>query len=447
VDHIMLPGLLALWVEQLAAPLHGRHSWRMARLVAGITLAQGRRTVTSWLRAAGIADGYRSYYYFLDALGHKAQAVGLILLRLCVTRVAIGDRLTLALDDTPTKRHGPKVQGAGRHYNPTPGPAGVRVLYGHSWVVLARLVGRRLCGTIGLPLWATLYVRRRDVPQIPARAGWSFRTKLELAAAMIDAAAGAVCGSWSGAVWLLTDGGYARRPIFRAARAAGWCVVGRLRRDAHLNDLPPTVRPGQRRRPGRPRTYGANRLSLAKRAGQGRGWAAATVRASTGEVQTWAIKSFLATWRPAGGAVRVLIVRDESGWRAYACTDPGASPQAVAQAVADRWGIEQVFHDVKENERIGQVQLRRVWSNVGAFNLGLWVNSLVELWAWRRGEGSLVDRRSSPWDTPLRRPSHGDRRKALQRELMEERFRRCGARGRGVRKLRDLFRAVVKLVA
>src|SRR5262245_58345062 len=58
----MLPGLLALWVEQLAAPLHGRNSWRMARLVAGIALAQGRRTVTSWLRAAGITDGYRSYY-------------------------------------------------------------------------------------------------------------------------------------------------------------------------------------------------------------------------------------------------------------------------------------------------------------------------------------------------------------------------------------------------
>ena len=80
-------------------------------------------------------------------------------------------------------------------------------------------------------------------------------------------------------------------------------------------------------------------------------------------------------------------------------------------------------------------------------NLGLWINSLVELWAWRRDDGSLVDRRASPWDTPLRRPSHQDRRKALQRELMEEQFRQCRARGPGTRKLRSLFRAVVRLVA
>ena len=78
-----------------------------------------------------------------------------------------------------------------------------------------------------------------------------------LAAAMVREAqalattAAALRGTWSGPTWLLTDGGYARRPIFRAARDAGWRLVARLRRDAHLNDLPPFVPPG-RRRPGRP---------------------------------------------------------------------------------------------------------------------------------------------------------------------------------------------------
>jgi hypothetical protein len=106
-----------------------------------------------------------------------------------------------------------------------------------------------------------------------------------------------------------------------------------------------------------------------------------------------------------------------------------------------------VFHDVKENERIGQVQLRKVWANVGAFNLGLWVNSLVELWAWKRGKASLVDRRESPWDDTERRASHGDRRKALQQELLDCEFRRCEVSGPGSRKIRKLFQAVVKLVA
>ena len=57
----------------------------------------------------------------------------------CEIRSIPGGRLLLALDDTPTKRYGPEVQGAGIHHNPTPGPAGSKFLYGHSWVVLSRI--------------------------------------------------------------------------------------------------------------------------------------------------------------------------------------------------------------------------------------------------------------------------------------------------------------------
>jgi hypothetical protein len=105
-----------------------------------------------------------------------------------------------------------------------------------------------------------------------------------------------------------------------------------------------------------------------------------------------------------------------------------------------------VFHDFKENERVGQVQLRKVWANVGAFNLGLWVNSLVELWAWTRAKDSLVNRRESPRDDAERRASHGDRRKALQQEILDYEFQRCGVSGAGSRKIRKLFQTVVKLV-
>jgi DDE superfamily endonuclease len=451
VAHIMLSGLLAAWVGILAEHLHGRNAWRLHRLVVGVILAQGRRTVTSWFRAAGITRGYRSYYYFLAALGLKIQAVGLSLFELSIQRVPIGERLTLALDDTPTKRHGPKIEAAGRHHNPTPGPSGSKTLYGHNWVVLARLVKHARSSIIGLPLWATLYVRQCDVPSLPRGVTpWEFQTKLELAATMIEATADSLKGRWDGPVWLLTDGGYAKRPVYAATRKAGWVMVTRLRRDAHLNDLPPVLKPGQKRGRGRPRIYGTKRIKLSLRAGQKRGWETIEVVMSQGKVKRWEVKTFLATWRVAGGVVRVVIVREESdrsSWRAYVCSDPEATVQEIAQGVADRWGIEQVFHDVKENERIGQVQLRKVWANVGAFNLGLWVNSLVELWAWKRGKASLVDRSESPWDDGERRASHGDRRKALQQELLDSEFQRCGICGHGSRKIRKLFQAVVKLVA
>ena len=449
--HIMLSGLLAAWVAALAEQLHGRNAWRLQRLVVGVILAQGRRTVTSWFHAAGITHGYRSYYYFLAALGLKVQAVGLSLLNLTIRQVPITGRLILALDDTPTKRYGPAIEGAGRHHNPTPGPSGSKTLYGHNWVVLARLVQHAHAHLIGLPLWASLYVRRLDVPELPRGVTpWAFRTKLELAAAMIHATAESLKGQWDGPVWLLTDGGYAKRPVYAATKEAGWVMVTRLRRDAHLNDLPPVLKPGQKRGRGRPRIYGSGRIKLALRVGQNRGWEPIEVVMSRGQLKRWEVKTFLATWRVAGGVVRVVIVREESdrsSWRAYVCQEPGASVQEIAQGVADRWGIEQVFHDVKENERIGQVQLRKVWANVGAMNLGLWVNSLVELWGWERGKAGLVDRSESPWDDGERRASHGDRRKALQQELLDCEFRRCGIFGQGSRKIRKLFRAVVKLVA
>ena len=63
------------WSQWLAAGLHARNRWRLPLLLLGILFAQGRRTVTTWLRAAGISDDYQDYYYFLAALGRKTESV------------------------------------------------------------------------------------------------------------------------------------------------------------------------------------------------------------------------------------------------------------------------------------------------------------------------------------------------------------------------------------
>lgn len=44
--------------------------------------------------------------------------------------------------------------------------------------------------------------------------------------------------------------------------------------------------------------------------------------------------------------------------------------------------------------------------------------SLVEAWAWERAEEQVCDRSVCPWDSEPRRPSHNDKRKALQREVL-----------------------------
>src|SRR3954447_3825258 len=197
------------WVAALAAPLHRRSAWRLAAVVAGILTAQGRRTASSWWRAAGIGTRFRSYYYFLDSVGRNTTAVAAVVFGLLRGPLdAPGERLLLALDDTPTKRYGPEVQGAGIHHNPTPGPAGSKFLDGHSWVVLSRIAHHDHCGTIGLPLLGRLYIRAKDLPNLPEDIDWEFRTEPQLAAEMITWAGSLVTGPGP-KPWVVVDGGYA----------------------------------------------------------------------------------------------------------------------------------------------------------------------------------------------------------------------------------------------
>jgi len=99
--------------------------------------------------------------------------------------VAGAERLTFALDDTPTERYGRQVQGAGVHHNPTPGPAGGPFVYGHVWVVLGLLTRHQVWGVVALPVLARLYVRQKNLPGIPAKHRPAFRTKLEMAVELV----------------------------------------------------------------------------------------------------------------------------------------------------------------------------------------------------------------------------------------------------------------------
>lgn len=436
-----------VWIQRLTVHLDARVSWRLLPLLTGFLFATGRRTVSSWLRAGALSEDYQDYYYFLSSLGHKVKALATVLLHIAVGVIVPDGRVLLALDDTPSKRYGPKVEGAGVHHNPTPGPAGAKFLYGHNWVTLAWVVRHPRWGAIGLPLLARLYVRRQDIAAqcLTVLRKVTFQTKLVMAAELVEWAA-----TWlrplGRALWVVADGAYAKRPFLKAALAAGTIVVSRLRKDAALFDVPVPVPVGQRGR-GRPRTYGKNSLSLAKRAGQRRGWQLVTL-VLYGEEVTKRYKTFLATYRPAAGLIRVVVVEEQPGeWRAYFCTKADATVTEILAAVADRAAIEQVFHDVKEVHGVGQAQVRNYWSNVAVYHVQLWWHTLIELWAWHRPVQALVDRSLSPWDDAERRPSHADRRNALRRQCLLEEYQAAAGDHAVPRKIQSLWRRVLRLVA
>jgi len=63
------------WFAQLARPLDRRSAPRLALLFLGALLARGRRTVTSWIRAAKLSDQFRPGYTAVAAAGKKADSV------------------------------------------------------------------------------------------------------------------------------------------------------------------------------------------------------------------------------------------------------------------------------------------------------------------------------------------------------------------------------------
>jgi hypothetical protein len=407
------------WFSRLATPLDRRSATRLALLFLGAVLARGRRTVTTWIRAANLSGRYQSCYIAVAAAGKRADHIARRLLIDVVRPLLKGaTRLTLALDDTPTKRYGPHVQGAGVHHNPTPGPAGSPYVYGHVFVVLALLVVHPAWGVVALPLLARLYVRKKDLPDLDPKHRPAFRTKLEMAVELLR-----WVEPWLGLlglpIWVVADGAYAKADFLKPAADLGMTVVSRLRKDAALRTVPGPRPAGKR---GRPRTYGPDVIDLAKRAGQRRGWSSETFTLY-GVATVKKYKTFLATWRPAGGVIRVVLVDEPAGWRAYFCTDTSASVADILGMVADRFSLEITFRECKQVVGAGQQQVRFIWANIGAFHVCLWTFTMTEAWAWCRKDEELVDRSASPWDKASRRPSHADKRRAWRRELLGEEIR------------------------
>jgi DDE superfamily endonuclease len=414
------------WFSRLASALDPRSAPRLARLFLGAILARGRRTVTSWIRAAGLSGEYRRCYTTVAAAGKRADLIAAHLAHAVVKPlVADRPRLTFAIDDTPTERYGRSVQGAGVHHNPCPGPAGGPFVYGHVWVVLGLLAGHPAWGVVALPLLARLYVREKNLAGIAPTDRPPFRTKLALA---VELMRWAKC--WLGflgkPVWVVADGAYAKAPFLKPMRFLAVTVVSRLRKDSALWTVP-AVRSGKR---GRPRIYGEHRIDLAKRGGQRRGWATGTFHLY-GKPTLKRYKTFVATWRPAGGAMRVVLVDEPKGWVAFFCTDTAATVADILGCVAGRFSLEITFRDVKDVVGAGQQQVRLVRASVGAFHVCLWAFTMTEAWAWNRAEKGLIEHRSaSPWDDETRRPSHADKRRAWRRELLGSEIRavlRAGA--------------------
>ena len=167
---------------------------------------------------------------------------------LILRTLPLPERLLLVIDDSPTKRYGPKVEGADVHHNPTPGPADQPFSYGHVWVTISLALRHPQWGPLALPLRAMLYVRQQTLASIPQeRALAAIRHQAPTGGATGGVARSAAEKSGKNRV------DRRRRRLHQASVSASRAenpqavVVGRLRKDAALRDLPPKPKRGQRR--------------------------------------------------------------------------------------------------------------------------------------------------------------------------------------------------------
>jgi hypothetical protein len=438
---VPLAGAMQKTLSVLQAVMDRRIAFRLAIVAAGMLLADDRRTASAWFLTGGVQDDWDRFYDCLSSVGRTSGKLATAVLGLVVQKLAagFGERILLALDDTPTSRYGRQVEGAGIHHNPTPGPADEKWRYGHNWVSLAWLGKHPQWGVIALPLRSMLYVREVDIPKLAEKYGWEFRTKHQLGVALLAWFMRSIIALGVNVkVWLTVDGGYAMRPFLRPILAMGIVIVSRLRKDASLFDLPAPGSHGNR-------IYGKNKISLAKRAAHQEGWQTITYDCRGVEV-TRQYKTFLATSQLVSGQIRVVILRFEDGsWAPYFCTDTSAKVRDILEAVAARWAIEEHFHDVKEVWGAGQQQVRNVWSSIGCWHLNQWMYTLVELCCWDVPQPELSDRHARSWDNPDRRPSHADRRRWISRQMLQQQFLAALPKTPERRKFRKLIATLLSL--
>src|SRR5215217_4080313 len=86
------------WFSRLASALDPRSAPRLAWLLVGAVLARRRRTVTGWVRAAGLSDEYRACYTTVAAAGTRTDRMAARLAHEVVKPLVAGAaRLTFAL--------------------------------------------------------------------------------------------------------------------------------------------------------------------------------------------------------------------------------------------------------------------------------------------------------------------------------------------------------------
>ena len=326
-----IPRELCDWITILGKSLPLRAVRTCLELLIGAMLTRSGFVTQSWLML-NTKMHWTSYYKCLQQGKWSWLSLARAFVRVVIQEVG-GEIIYLAIDDTlvlRTSRNAPASQIHHQHGNK---PNLARYVRGQCWVTLAQIAMRKKGNNIAIPLLSRLMPTAGNTGKLRA-AQTLTRSILSLYS--------------DKTVRLLMDSWYMRGDLIRTMQAQKIEVIGQVRHDTRLYDIPVTPKKKQR---GRPAKYGkqvtasrVNRIATTE-----------TKLFLYGKDQRLRYRHKVVLARFIKGAtVRAVWCEfyDEKKdqWnksRLLLSTNSELSAEDIIVAYAKRWSIESTFHELK----------------------------------------------------------------------------------------------------
>jgi hypothetical protein len=393
-----LPASFLAWLSPFLAAFSRRTRPTAAALAAGALLAVGPRTVTSCLRALGLAEhpSFTAFHRVLNRNAWSGLALARTLLRMAVAAFAPTGPIVIGLDYTLERRGGPRIGPAGRFYDASrradmskPTSRGLR------WLSAMVLVKVPFAGRVwGLPVLTALTPSKAW----SERQGLRHRTVTEWARMVL-----LTLRRWlpNRSIVAVMDGEFAALELLHAL-CPSMAVITRMRKDARLFD-PPSH---DEDKPGRPARKGARQPLLSARiADPATRWLRVVQSSRTSWRSAGWIEytSGMALWHHGGKPIVPILwvlVRYPDGRRepeAFLCTDTSAAPRDVLDCFNRRWAVETTYEEARAH--LG-METQRQWSDPAIFRttpllLGLY--SVVTLYVHQNADRLALSPRRAAW--------------------------------------------------
>ncbi len=250
-----------------------------------------------------------------------------------------------------------------------------------------------------------------------------FQTKLKIGEELVSRSLAQIRKVTDKQIQVAFDSGYVSVKLFQALDELGVKVVTRFKNNTNFYKLP---EPPAKAKRGRPRIYGDG-FKL-------KDWIeneqCETFREPLqqyGGVRKVEFKTMIATTRITNGRpIRLVLSRYIDGanakdWRVFASTDLNATPQEILLEYSCRFGIEEMFKDLKGVCGLGSQEVRKWESCKACATITAMSFAAVEIGTWERSATELTALRPR-WDDAKRRPSHKNKRDLVSRKIVFENF-------------------------